>query len=174
MRENRMHGSRWRREETRPVGPARAVRSRRLSPTLLTASMFSVRLCTTGSDRNSLPLLRASFGALTAAHNRRLAEHAGDASIRRYPGHRGSIGDGRPPTAIRATGSWNPRASAPKTGWEMAWQYPAGRACISHLWRPRWSSRSCRLCSAVHRPRGRIAGETPITTPPLHIIGRCT
>jgi hypothetical protein len=29
-----MHGSKWRREETRPVGPARAARSRRLSPTL--------------------------------------------------------------------------------------------------------------------------------------------
>jgi hypothetical protein len=29
-----MHGSMWRREETRPVGPARAARSRRLSPTL--------------------------------------------------------------------------------------------------------------------------------------------
>ncbi len=32
--DNRMHGSRWRREETRPVGPACAARSRRLSPTL--------------------------------------------------------------------------------------------------------------------------------------------
>ena len=32
-----MHGSRWRREETRPVGPARAAQPRRLSPTLLTA-----------------------------------------------------------------------------------------------------------------------------------------
>ena len=32
--DNRMHGSMWRREETRPVGPARAARSRRLSPTL--------------------------------------------------------------------------------------------------------------------------------------------
>ena len=31
-----MHGSRWRREETRPVGPARAAQPRRLSPTLLT------------------------------------------------------------------------------------------------------------------------------------------
>src|SRR5450432_2157818 len=29
-----MHGSRWRREETRPVGPARAAQPRRLSPTL--------------------------------------------------------------------------------------------------------------------------------------------
>jgi hypothetical protein len=29
-----MHGSMRRREETRPVGPARAARSRRLSPTL--------------------------------------------------------------------------------------------------------------------------------------------
>jgi hypothetical protein len=29
-----MHSSMWRREETRPVGPARAERSRRLSPTL--------------------------------------------------------------------------------------------------------------------------------------------
>ena len=36
MRENRMHGSRWRRQETRPVGPARAAQPRRLSPTLLT------------------------------------------------------------------------------------------------------------------------------------------
>src|SRR5207245_10002654 len=34
VRENRMHGSRWRREETRPVGPARAAQPRRLSPTL--------------------------------------------------------------------------------------------------------------------------------------------
>jgi transposase len=34
-----MHGSRWRREETRPVGPARAAQPRRLSPTLLTTVM---------------------------------------------------------------------------------------------------------------------------------------
>jgi hypothetical protein len=33
-----MHGSRWRREETRPVGPARAAQPRRLSPTLLIAT----------------------------------------------------------------------------------------------------------------------------------------
>ena len=31
-----MHGSRWRREETRPVGPVRAAQPGRLSPTLLT------------------------------------------------------------------------------------------------------------------------------------------
>src|SRR5450755_1507340 len=34
--DNRTHGSRWRREETRPVGPVRAAQPRRLSPTLLT------------------------------------------------------------------------------------------------------------------------------------------
>ena len=40
-----MHGSRWRREETRPVGPARAAQPRRLSPTLLSRVMPSVWLC---------------------------------------------------------------------------------------------------------------------------------
>ena len=43
VRENRMHGSRWRREETRPVGPARAAQPRRLSPTLLTAFVLPRR-----------------------------------------------------------------------------------------------------------------------------------
>ena len=36
-----MHGSRWRREETRPVGPVRAAQPGRLSPTLLTAFVFA-------------------------------------------------------------------------------------------------------------------------------------
>ncbi len=59
MRENRMHGSRWRREETRPVGPARAAQPRRLSPTLLTGSEGGPAL----RGRRAYPTTRATSPA---------------------------------------------------------------------------------------------------------------
>jgi hypothetical protein len=59
-----MHGSRWRREETRPVGPARAARSRRLSPTLhKTAAAVLRRL-----PRAALEALPAQFEGIFRKH----------------------------------------------------------------------------------------------------------
>jgi hypothetical protein len=51
VRENRMHGSRWRREETRPVG--NAAQPRRLSPIPTTSrgSQFALEVgCAGGED----------------------------------------------------------------------------------------------------------------------------
>ncbi len=51
-----MHGSRWRREETRPVGPARAAQPRRLSPTLpVSPGRGSAELFTSHNEPSALP-----------------------------------------------------------------------------------------------------------------------
>jgi hypothetical protein len=72
-----MHGSRWRREETRPVGPACAAQPRRLSPTLLT------QRCSFGSPIS--PLLVNAF--MTYAFDMWITREHPGVPFERYADH---------------------------------------------------------------------------------------
>jgi hypothetical protein len=68
-----MHGSRWRREETRPVGPARAARSRRLSPTLQNRVVTNE-----GPPARQVPYVSRVLNLLDARRGARVADLAMD------------------------------------------------------------------------------------------------